>query len=121
MVHDPVSVLAQVKDGTIIPDSLEAISMVHPKLYDFMKTTMLDHVTSMKDPTKIPFKVRQSMSFFMGEPIDRVFQAQSIAANQAAFAPAQKSDDQTPRPRANTQGKVTLAKRSGLNRGEMDT
>ncbi len=121
MVDNPIHALNEVRDGMINHETIETLSAVYPRLYQNMKQALMDEaMTKLSKKETIPYQLKQSISFFIGEPIDRSLHPQAIMANQAAFMPAQKPEDQMPK-KANTQGKVTLAKRSGLNRGEMET
>lgn len=118
-VHDPISALDQVKNGTIIPDTVEALSAVFPRLYDEMKQEMLAAMTSIKDPDTIPYSTRQAVSFFLGEPIDKSLSPQAIQANQMAFQSPSQGEPQAG-PSKGGMGKITLGKRMGLNHGEME-
>ncbi len=118
LVHDPVLALDQVKDGTIVPDTVETLQAVYPKMYQEMKQDMLSKVSDMKDPSTIPYRTRISMSFFMGEPVDKSFSLPFVMANQATFQPPpQQQAGKSPKEGRND---LTLANRTGINHGKME-
>lgn len=123
IVQDPVSSLNQIKDGTLIDETLETLTNVFPKLYETMKQEVLDQITSLKEPQSVPYNIRQSVSQFLGQPLDQALSPEAIMANQAAFVEGnnkQQAENQTQKPSKPGMSKITLAKRSGLNRGEME-
>lgn len=127
IVENPLLALEQVKQGTIIPETIEALGTVFPKLYDEMKSSVMEqasHMLAKKEP--IPYKTKQAISMFMGEPIDSSFTGPSIQANQIAFiAGNQQKQDQDMaaqgKPSKPGMGKISLAKRSGINHGQMES
>lgn len=123
VVEDPVGSMHDIKLGSVTPETVEALSAVFPKLYDTMKQSILeaasDHVAK---GNAIPYQMRQSMGFFMGEPVDQAMSPQSIAANQQTHMVAQQQS-QAPGPQKGNKGgmeKMTLADRTGIGHGEMD-
>lgn len=124
LVEDPVSALEQVDKGTLTSETIETLSAVYPKLYQEMQTQMLDKITSIKDPSKVPYQTRMAVSMFLGQPLDSSFSPASIQANQMSFAEnnqqmaAQNPMQASAKPAK--MDKMTLAGRTGLNRGNMD-
>jgi hypothetical protein len=83
----PIAIMQHVKDGTLIPSDVQTIRTLYPQYYASLaqKVTneMIDHIS--KGGT-IPYKTRQSLSLFLGEPLDSSLTPQSIQSAQAIFA-----------------------------------
>ncbi len=118
VIEDPMLALHQVKMGTILPETTEALSVVFPKMYDQMKLAVLNEATNVLNKRgHIPFHIKQSISMFLGEAMDSSLSPESIQANQLAFA-------QAPQPvggSKKTGDKLTVAQRTGINHGDMDS
>lgn len=120
-VEDPVGVMADIKTGNIAPESVEALGTVYPKLYSQMKLAIMDEASKAIGRKKeIPYHIRQSISSFLGEPLEASLLPQSVMANQQAFLPKGPGPNQ-PKPSKGGMAKIDMAKRFGLNRGEMET
>lgn len=95
IVEKPVSALEQVRLGTVTPETIETLNAVYPKLYDHMKQTVMEQATKMLSSGKlIPFNTKQSISMFIGQPIDEALNPQSIMSNQMAFAQSAQENNQ---------------------------
>lgn len=127
IVENPLLALDQVKLGTIMPETVEALNTVFPKLYEEMKSTVMEHASHMlakKQP--IPYQTKQALSMFLGEPLDSSFLPASVQANQQAFIQGnQEHQNQNmaakTRPSKAGMGKISLAERSGINHGKMES
>lgn len=87
VVENPVSVLEQVRDGTVTPESMEALTTVYPKLYSEMSEAVMSALTDAQAKKKeIPYSVKLSLSTFLGQPLDHSMTQASIAASQSAMA-----------------------------------
>lgn len=86
IVQNPLSALEQVKNGTIVPETTETLTNVYPRLFMDMKQKLLHQIS---EQTSVPYQTRQSISMFLGEPLDKALSPQAILANQStiAFAP----------------------------------
>lgn len=98
-VEDPMLPMRQVKDGSITPESVEAISAVYPKMYNQMKLAIMNEIPNVLKKKDIPYQLKQSLSMFLGQPIDQSLTPQSVMNNQAAFTPTQNSQPQGPNKR----------------------
>jgi hypothetical protein len=87
IVQDPVSSLDQINNKTIVPETVETMNAVYPKLYGEMKQHLMDQATKQ---TSIPFQTKQAISTFLGEPLDSALSPQAILANQMTIALAPK-------------------------------
>lgn len=122
IVENPHNAFEQVKDGTIGPETIETLSVVYPKVYQEMKQAVLKEVTNkVASKTPIPYRLKQSISYFLGTPIDAGLTPQATMANQQSFMRSmQQHQAQSMGQQKNGDSKLTLAKRSGLNRGVME-
>lgn len=116
VVEDPVSVFAQVKHGSLSPEAIETLGAVYPKLYHQMKLSLINEMSGHK---KIPFKTRQQVSFFLGQPINSSLSPQSILTNQQVFLQSaqQHQMNQQPKPSKTGMGKMTIGDRTKVNQG----
>jgi hypothetical protein len=101
VVEQPTMVLDQVKHGTITPESIETLSVVYPKLFDEMKTAVLDELTNhTSKKKKVPYKTRLGLSMFLGQNLDNSLDQPTVQANQQMLssqsAPAQQTAQSGP-------------------------
>lgn len=127
VVENPLVALDQIKLGTIMPETIETLSTVFPKLYDEMKSSVMEQASNMLAKKKpIPYQTKQALSMFLGEPLDASFTPPAVMANQQAFVQGnQQRQDQNMaaqgRPSKTGMGKISLAERSGINHGKMES
>lgn len=109
-VEKPLSVLDQVKTGTLTTESLEALQTVHPKLYNAMKSEMLDQFFGSKKAAEIPYSNRLMMSMFLGQDLTNSLKPANIASAQVTGAPQQQQppSDTTTKPKNNQKGMEKL-------------
>lgn len=119
MVENPLSVFQQVKAGTLTPEGVEALNTVYPSLASNIKERVMDNLTALKDPTKIPYQTKLSLSMLIGEPLDQSLKPQSIASNQQVISANNLANAQQKQPskQSNSKGlsKLTLSERSKTN------
>lgn len=84
VVMDPLTIMDDVKAGTLTRDHVQAIQAVYPKLYQQMQHRVLQWSTDQKAP--IPYPVRLRLSLFMGMPLDTSTNPSTIAGLQSTFA-----------------------------------
>lgn len=121
IVEKPIAALGQIKNGTLGPETIETLQNVYPQLYAYMQQAVMksaEKQVQLKEP--IPYRIKQSMSLFLGQPIDQSLNPGSIAANQAAYITVPAPKDGTKPSRAGA-AKLTLGERTGIDHGEMDT
>lgn len=92
-VENPLGVFKQIKAGMLTPEAIEALSTVHPALYQQMQSEIFDKLTRMKNPV-IPYKTKLQLSLFMGKDMDLSMAPQAIASNQVAQGIAQAEQQQ---------------------------
>ncbi len=114
VVNDPMSVLHQIKNRTLSNESLETLKSVYPKLYQKMQTHFLDQISSMKDPSILPYKTKMILSKFMGEPLHPSQSFKNIQSNQKVYIPRQAPNMQQPKPNQKGMANIKISSRMSL-------
>lgn len=92
IAEQPLYALQKVKDGTIQPQDIQTLNTIYPNLYAKMKQNTFESMTAAIDEGKtIPYSQKQSLSLFMGEPLDSTMTQASMMAATMANAGAQKT------------------------------
>lgn len=79
----PLSVLSHMKDGTLLPQDVTTIKMISPGLYAKLSQQLLSEMTShITAGEAVPYRLRQSLSLFLDQPMDSTFTPMSIIAAQ---------------------------------------
>lgn len=100
IANKPLSIVDHIKNGTLEPDHVKHMNQLYPELSSHLQKKIMEKVADaqMKNE-KPPHKVRQSLSLFMGQPLDSNLTQQNIAAAQMSFI------SQKPAPPAGGQNK----------------
>lgn len=118
VVENPTSVLKDVKNNTVTPEAMEALSTVYPKMYQEMQKQVMNQMTSYmgkKNKDLLPHSTKLSLSLFMGQDLIDTLAQPSIAANMAAMAAPDPAQQQN----AGNQQKVRTSQKglSSLTKG----
>lgn len=117
IVEKPIAALDLVKQNTITNEAVETLNAVYPKLYNEMKSAVLKEATDiLAKKQTIPYQTKQSLSIFLGQPLEQSMTYQNVMNNQIAFQPPAPTQGQT-KPSKTGMGKMTVASRTGLDRG----
>lgn len=88
MVENPLEAFDLIRGNQVTPEAIETLSMVYPKMYDQMKTAIIGHAADhLNKNGAIPYQTRQSISLFLGEPMDQAMSPQSVQTYQMAMIP----------------------------------
>lgn len=83
----PLFVLDQIRNGTLLPSDVKHIIALHPELYKrLVKQVSFQLNNELSIGTPIPYERRQSLSLFLGLPLDSTFTPQAIQSIQMTFA-----------------------------------
>lgn len=95
-VNDPVSVLKQVKNGTLTNEAMEALTMVHPELLKQMQKELL---SSLRAPgaKKMNYATKIGVAKFLHAPLDQNMLPQVITANQLSLSGPQLGNQSAPK------------------------
>jgi hypothetical protein len=114
-VDDPTSVLKLIKSGDLTSEAMESLKVCHPELLQHMQQQLVKQADP-ESAKNLPYHVKQSISMFLGAPLDESLYQPVLAANQAAFAnPAQSNADKKMAAGKSTQSgleKLGFAKRA---------
>jgi hypothetical protein len=86
IANHPLLTLQHVKNGTLVPGDMNALKTIYPGLYKSMRTQMTERLIEAKaKDEEIPYRQKQAMSLFLGQPLDAT---QTPGAMQAIIASA---------------------------------
>lgn len=123
-VERPLTVLNELKNGTLTSETVETLQTVYPQLYQQMQSTLLSKLTdamAKKKNFSLPYKTKLMFSQFLGQDLDGSLQQMSIATNQmilhgaAAEKDAQEAMAQNVKPTSKAIGKIDIADRLKTN------
>lgn len=85
IAQQPLMVLNHIKEGTILPQDIEAIKTLYPELYSRLSNKITsDMIAHTAKNEAVPYKLRMGLSLFLGQPLDSTMSPQSIIAAQMA-------------------------------------
>ncbi len=91
-VENPTAALYSVAHGTLIPETMETLSVVYPKMLNDMRQSVMGKMTeSISKKKVIPYKTKLSLSLFMGEDLVESLNPVSMIGNQNTMATATQS------------------------------
>lgn len=102
---NPLTVLQNVKDGTIQTTDIQDLRNMYPALYDQYSRKLMDQVTNMQASEEIiPYKTKIGISLFLGTPLDASMKPESIQSAQPkpAGAPPQAPNTAPIKPKKST-------------------
>lgn len=95
-VEDPLTVLEDLRRGSISKEGIEAVKAVYPKIYEQMRTETMTRLSELKKP--LPYEQRLQLGKLLDIPADPTLTPEFIKAQQARFAPTQPSAPQQAAP-----------------------
>lgn len=102
-VANPISVMKNIKNGSLTSEHMEALRATHPELLQHMQKQLIQNFSPDK-AMKLPSSTRRSLSMFMGQPLDDGNLPQVVIANQATFQMPNQSQNQAKTPRSTVGG-----------------
>ena len=91
VLNDPNKVLQYVASGQLMPEHMEAIKTIFPRLHQAQMEAVLNGLTEKGLPLKLDLAQRQSLGRFLGTATDRMFSSEFIQNTQAAYAEARNA------------------------------
>ena len=87
VANHPLSVLSNVKNGTLVPKQVTHLKTMYPEVYQHLSQKLTEKLTEEQlKGTRVPFKTRQALSIFLGTPLDSTMTPMGIQRIQAVFA-----------------------------------
>ena len=119
IAQQPMSVLKLIKDSTITPQDIQTLKTIYPDYYVKMSKDILQQVAEYSAEGKyMPYDMKQSLSMFLGEPLDSSMTPGSILAAQ----PMPKTPPAPAGPKMSTKrGTSTLGKSNATYRTPSQT
>lgn len=96
-VKDPTHVFQKMKTGMLMPEHMETLQTVYPKMLEQMQAAVTDELTNkMNDGSAeaLPYKTKMMLSMFLGNDLVSSVSQASIAANQMHMTGEKNKDDQ---------------------------
>ena len=90
VLNDPNKVLKLMIGGQLMPEHMEALKEVFPRLHQAQKEALLDGLTDEGLPIKMNLQQRQSVGRFLDTPTDRIFSSGFTERTQGAYAKAKE-------------------------------
>lgn len=88
IAEQPLQVMQHIKDGTLQPQDIVTLQTMSPALFSQMTKAVYNQMTQhMDEGGQIPYKTKQSLSLFLGHPLDSTFTPSSIQSAQMVFMP----------------------------------
>lgn len=87
IANNPLGVIKSVQNGTLTPEHLRHLSGMYPDLYDHLQKKSTGRlIKAQMNDERPPYRVRQSLSLFLGSPLDSTMTPQSIQSIQMTFS-----------------------------------
>lgn len=102
-VDKPLSAIAQVKNVTLTPETMEALQTVHPDLLNEMRKEVMSHFSADK-AEKLTYAQKAAISQFLGQPLSSNMTIQTTLSNQMVYAQPNASAQSAPKPTRATIG-----------------
>ena len=91
ILDSPNKVLQYVASGQLMPEHMEAIKAIFPRLYQAQMEAVLNGLTEQGLPLKLDLAQKQSLGRFLGKAASRMFSTEFIQNTQAAYAEARNA------------------------------
>jgi hypothetical protein len=86
----PLGILNHMKAGTLTPELLGHFKSMWPEVHNHISKKLTERILKSQMSEERPsYRVRQSMSLFLGSPLDSTLTPQAIQSVQAIYAPKQ--------------------------------
>lgn len=94
-VENPTDILKSVAQGSIVPEQMEAVSVVYPRLMQEMQVAVTDKLTDAIAKKKvITYRTKLALSMFLGSDLVNSLDPKVILATQNTMTTATQAKDQ---------------------------
>jgi hypothetical protein len=93
-VEDPMSVIESFGKGVVDREGIETLQVVYPELYSQLQTSVIDRITSMKEP--LSYQKRLELKSVLGINLDPALQSDKINMLQNTFVAQEMAKQQQP-------------------------
>lgn len=115
IANQPLLVAKSIVHGTLTPQDVQTLHAVNPGAYKSMATKLTTHMMDQVSKGEmIPYRTRQSLSMFLGKPLDSTMTPEGIMGAQPKPQQPTPDTSQAPasRPKTSTAKLGTVAKQS---------
>lgn len=103
LVQQPLLIMQHIQDGTITPQDVTTIKTVYPELYSKLQADVFHHMAeAVEKGTPIPYRLKLTLSVFLGQPLDSSLQPSAIMAAQPKPQQSQEPAPKMPGPKRGT-------------------
>ncbi len=96
IAEDPLSVIADVKNGSVAPEDLVHLKSMYPGLYSRLAEKMMTQLATLGPDAEVPYRTRIGMSLFLASPLDSTMTPMAIQAIQASVIPTAPMEEMNP-------------------------
>ena len=94
VLDDPNKILQYVIGGRLMPEHVEAIKTIFPRLHQAQMEAILNELTEKGLPLKLNLSQKQSLGRFLDTATNRMFSTEFIQNTQSAYAAAREQQSQ---------------------------
>lgn len=99
IAEQPLMAFQHIKQGTLLPQDVNTLKTVYPDYYNKMSQKLMSAMTDhISEGGNVPYKLRQSASLFLGQPLDSTMTPSSIQAIQSMYAQNQPTSQAQAQP-----------------------
>lgn len=111
IANDPLSILTNIKNGTLQQSDLVHFTSLYPDLKDHLDKKITERITkSQLEDVKPNYQIRQGLGTFLGVPLSSEFKPTSILAAQKVFVANKIAQQQQQAPKTSKQNTSALSK-----------
>lgn len=123
VVNNPLIALGEMKRGSLTKGTIEALTAVHPKLYQEMRQQLMSKLMDVKSKGhEIPYQTKAMLTQFLQDPMDESFLPASIMSTQNVYMGPQRSSHGASGVNSKSIGRVSgLSKLNVAGRARLST
>lgn len=116
IANQPLTVMQRIKDGNLTSTDMKHANAMYPQLMQSLRSKLTQEIMSQSAKgNPIPYRLRQSASMFLGQPLDSTMTPQAIIAAQSASQPTPPPQSQGgPPPGRNKHSTASLGKMNAM-------
>ncbi len=116
---EPLSVLDHVKAGTLTFDHMKHFTQMYPELHQHLSEKITERISQAQlDEEKPAYTVRQSLSLFLGTPLDSTMTPSSLQSIQSMYAGKQAEQQAQTQSQSKAKSKVADSHLTGAQASE---
>lgn len=116
IANAPLSILNKVKDGSITSEDMQHFISMHPELHKHLSEKIYGKMAEQHlDEEKPSYRMRQSVSTFLGAPLEAAMTPFNIQQAQSTFMPKQSPGEQSSQPQGANKAKRGTAPLSKIS------